>query len=205
VPRLSNSRCSSAGAGIALAALALAGCGGGGDSSSQATGRTAAAAKPPAAQDRSLTRPGTAGAAVKATLQYIELGALAAAIAQYEPATVHSVDIADFAGGVQSLATSIAPGKARVVAVKPSKGGAIVVVALHRSNQTKSRYAFTLRMSGKGWRIAYDSLMDDAIRSAATSRAQSRFTPNEARTSPQASAAGIRASSAFRAAGLRGP
>jgi hypothetical protein len=91
-----------------------------------------------------------------------------------------------------------------VRAVKRTSTGTIVVVALRRRGQPKSRYSFTLRKRGGEWLIAYDSLIDDAIRASATARAQSRLTPNSARTSPQAAAAGIRASSAFRAAGVRG-
>jgi hypothetical protein len=188
---------------VVLLAMALAGCGGGDDAAPRPNTRTAAAAKP-APQDRRLTTPGSPGAVVQSTMQLIELGALPAAIAQYQPATVRSVDIEDFASAVQSLQADFETGQPRVRAVKSTSTGTIVVVALHRRGQPASRCSFTLRKRGGKWLIAYDSLMDDAIRSSATARAQSRLTPNRAGTSPPAAAAGIRASSAFRAAGVRG-
>jgi hypothetical protein len=137
-------------------------------------------------------------------LSYLQLGALPAAIAQYEPAVVRAVNPVDFAGAAQAQYSSLRASQPQVQAVKPAKGGTIVVVALAPQGERRDSYAFTVRRTNGEWLIVYDALMDDAINTYTTLRTQARLAPGASRTAPQAQAAGTRESSAFRVAGLRG-
>ena len=198
-PRGLRSRARRATAATALLAALVAGCNGAGDDekSSKKADTTAAGA---ARGESALARRGSPGAAVLALWDYLQIGAVPAAVLSYDPSVRRAVGVADLAGALSDQEAEVRLHRPRVVSARRTPAGTLVVLEA-KGPERRLKYSYFLRRTRGEWRVVYDSLLHSGLKAYVAGRAQNDLTPAP-EPSPAARAAGAEAASRFRAVAI---
>jgi len=153
-------------------------------------------------QDPELVSVGSPGHAVERYLRYLRLGAVPAAVAEYDATVRTQVGVPSLAGAMfdQQYVLRGASSPVVLTAENTEVGTLLTTVARHRDGAAL-RASFVLRrVPGEGWRLVYDTLMASALPGFETTRVQNRVDPDADTPGGAALAAGASVAERYRTA-----
>lgn len=136
------------------------------------------------------------GSAREAFLRYwsnLQYGAWAMAVDAYDPPLRRAIGAHTLTEALKAQAALYRTTRPAIDGVR--RGGAITTVLFHITDggQTKT-WSSSWRRTGGRWRLIYDPLLDDPLRSSAQAAAQTAINPAAQQPAPRAVQAGYRAS-----------
>jgi hypothetical protein len=127
----------------------------------------------------------------------VQVGDVPSAAGFYDPRVRRALGFNNVVGALARQRSTLALLRPRVVSVSRTPLGSEVIVAATSGGSGVGTQSFLLRHGQEGWRVAYDTLLGDALPGYVQSEAQRRIAP-ESDLSPAAIRAGERANGVYR-------
>jgi hypothetical protein len=150
---------------VAAAAVVIGGCG---QSEEDAGAAKVSGSSQAAATHAPRTNTETADRFVIRFIRDVRDGAGPAALSDYDAGVLNRVGTENALGALDTMAAITAATRPVVARHRSTRSGEVVVVSLLHGGD-HSRYSFVLRRTSRDWKIVYDSLLVQGLRSYITS------------------------------------
>jgi hypothetical protein len=133
----------------------------------------------------------------------VQVGDAASAASYYDPRVLDRLGFVDVSGTLAQQRSTLEVLRPKIVAESQTPiGRQIIVKADNKVGGTRQNpvtlFSFALRPSLEGWRVAYDTLLGDALPSYVQAKVQQQVAPGSQTPSPKAQIAGLRAAAEYR-------
>jgi hypothetical protein len=129
----------------------------------------------------------------------VQVGDIPAAVGLYDPKVRRSVGFTIIAGALAQQRSAIAVLRPHIVSRSPTPLGLELIVRATSGGSGVGVQSFLLRKGSEGWRVAYDTLLGDALASYVQTQVQHRVAPRSNVPDPRAQIAGERAILSYQA------
>jgi hypothetical protein len=131
--------------------------------------------------------------------QAVQVGDVPSAVGLYDPRVRGAVGFTTIAGTLAQQRSALAVLRPQIVSVSRTPLGLELVVRASSRGSGVGVQSFLLRHGSEGWRVAYDTLLGDALAGYVQIRVQHQVAPKSNVPDPRAQLAGERATLAYQA------
>jgi hypothetical protein len=133
----------------------------------------------------------------------VQVGDAASSASYYDPRVLNRIGFVEVSGTLAQQRSNLEVFRPKVVSDSQTPiGRQIIVKADNKVGGTRQNpvavFSFVLRSSPEGWRVAYDTLLGDALPSYVQAKVQQQVAPGSQTPSPKAQIAGLRAGDEYR-------